>query len=236
VVPTRGRKGSVMQREHSRRRIVPVSPSMVVALVALIAAISGAAVAAPAGKSQHKARALAASAERGRRGPRGFRGPVGPQGPKGDPGPQGPKGDPGPQGPKGDPGPKGPKGDTGIADYETKLVNQNIPLGPQSDPTTVATKAVPPGNYLVSGMIGVNAQSGSFIVCALANIPNGNDGVFGSYANQTNQGAQVNVHENEVLSIASGQQIHLMCDDNSGLSGNVVGEVVIEAIPVNQLH
>jgi hypothetical protein len=199
-------------------------------------------VAAPAGKSQHKVRVLAASATRGRRGPRGFRGPVGPQGPKGDLGPQGPqgaKGDPGPQGPKGDPGPQGPKGDPGpqgIADYETKLVNQDIPLGPQSDPTTVATKAVPPGNYLVSGMIGVNSQAGSFIVCALANVPNGNDGVFGSYANQTNLGAAVNVHENEVLSIASGQQIHLTCDDNSGLSGNVVGEAVIEAIPVTSLH
>ncbi len=219
-----------MQRERSRRRKVPVSPAMVVALVALIAAVSGVAVAAPAGKSQHKVRVHAASAKRGRRGPRGFRGPVGPQGLQGDLGPQGPKGDPGPQGPKGDPGPRG------IADYETKLVNQDISLGPQFDPTTVATKAVPPGNYLVTGMIGVNAQAGSFIVCALANVTNGNDGVFGSYANQTNLGAVVNVQENEVLSIAFGQQIHLTCDDNSGLSGNVVGEAVIEAIPVNSLH
>jgi hypothetical protein len=124
----------------------------------------------------------------------------------------------------------------GITDYQTKLVNQNIALGPQSDPTTVATKAVPPGHYLVSGMIGVNAQAGSFIVCALANDLNGNDGVFGVYANQTSSGAEVNVHENEVLSIASGQRIHLTCDDNSGLSGNVVGEAVIEAIPVNRLR
>jgi hypothetical protein len=115
-------------------------------------------------------------------------------------------------------------------------VNQDIPLGPQSDPTTVATKAVPRGSYLVSGMIGVNAQAGSFIVCALANDLNGNDGVFGVYANQTSKAAEVNVDENEVLSIAHQQEIHLTCDDNSGLSGNVVGEAVIEAIPISSLH
>lgn len=129
-------------------------------------------------------------------------------------------------------GPQGP----GLVDYQTKLVNQSITLGSQSAPTTVATRAVPPGTYFVSGMIGVNAQAGSFIVCALANTPNGNDGVFGVYANQTNLGAEVNVHESETLSIAYGQQIHLTCDDNSGLSGNVVGEAVIEAVPVTQVQ
>jgi hypothetical protein len=85
-------------------------------------------------------------------------------------------------------------------------------------------------------MIGVNSQPGSFVVCNVANTFPGNDGVFGTYANQTGQAAQVNVHETEVVSVAAGQEIYLGCDDNNGLPGNVVGEAVIEAVPVNYLH
>jgi hypothetical protein len=124
----------------------------------------------------------------------------------------------------------------GITVYQKKLVNQSITLGSQANPTTVATKAVPPGKYLVTGFIGVNSQPGSFDVCALSNTLNGNDGVFGTYANQTSFGAQVNVSETEVLTIGTGQSIHLTCDDNNANPGNVVGEAVIEATPVNALR
>jgi hypothetical protein len=124
----------------------------------------------------------------------------------------------------------------GITLYQVKLVNQSITLGSQASPTTVATKAVPAGKYLVTGFIGVNAQPGSFIVCAVSNTLNGNDGVFGTYANQTGLGAEVNVSETEVVKIGTGQSIHLTCDDNNGKSGDVLGEAVIEATPVNALH
>jgi hypothetical protein len=123
----------------------------------------------------------------------------------------------------------------GVHVYEAKNINQNIPLGSQANPTTVATKKVPAGKYLVSGQIGVNTQPGSFVVCALSNVQNGNDGVFGTFTNQWTLAAQENVHESEVLTIAAGQQIHLTCDDNNGNSGDVVGSAVIEAIPVNTL-
>jgi hypothetical protein len=124
----------------------------------------------------------------------------------------------------------------GITLYQVKLVNQSITLGPQASPTTVTTKAVPAGKYLVTGFIGVNAQPGSFIVCAVSNTLNGNDGVFGTYANQTGLGAEVNVSETEVVNIGTGQSIHLTCDDNNAKPGDVLGEAVIEAIPVNALH
>jgi hypothetical protein len=124
----------------------------------------------------------------------------------------------------------------GIKLYQKELTGLSLPLGNQASPTTVATKSVPAGTYLVHGFIGLNAQPGSFIVCALSNVENGNDGIFGVYANQTAQGMQINVAESEAVTVSSGQAIHLTCDDNNGKSGDVVGEAVIEAIPVNALH
>jgi len=124
----------------------------------------------------------------------------------------------------------------GITLYQKKLTGLSISLGSQANPNIIATKSVPPGKYLVHGFIGLNAVSGSFIVCNLSNVPNTNDGIFGTYANQATLGMQVNVAETETVTVSSGQQIHLMCDDNNGKSGDVVGEAVIEAIPVNALH
>jgi hypothetical protein len=124
----------------------------------------------------------------------------------------------------------------GVTDYQKRRTGLNINLGPQSNPTTVATKAVPPGNYLVTGLIGVNTQPGSFIVCALSNTTNGNDGIFGTFTNQWSAGAVENVHETEVVTVSTGQEIHLTCDDNNGKPNNGVGEAVIEAVPVNTLH
>lgn len=124
----------------------------------------------------------------------------------------------------------------GIADYQVKLVNQDTALGSQSHPTTLATKSVPAGRYLVTGEIGVNTQPGSYIVCSVSNTRNGNDGVFGVFTNQTADAAQENVTETEVVRVSSGQSLHLTCDDNNGKTGDAVGEVILEATPVNALH
>jgi hypothetical protein len=124
----------------------------------------------------------------------------------------------------------------GVTDYQKRRTGLNINLGPQFNPTTIATKIVPPGKYLVTGMIGVNTQPGSFIVCALSNTTNGNDGIFGTFTNQWSAGAQENVQETEIITISTGQEIHLTCDDNNGKPNNTVGEAVIEAVPVNTLH
>lgn len=124
----------------------------------------------------------------------------------------------------------------GIKVYEAKLTGLSIALGPQSNPTTVATEAVPAGTYLVTAFIGVGTQPGSFIVCALSNVTNGNDGVFGVFTNQWTLGAQENVRESETVQVSLGQSIHLTCDDNNGRSGDVVGEAVLDAVPVSALH
>lgn len=124
----------------------------------------------------------------------------------------------------------------GTTVYQVKQVNESIALGSQADPTTLAVKAVPAGKYLVTGEIGVNTQPGSFIVCAVSNTTAGNDGVFGVYTNQTSEGAQENVNETEVVTVSSGQSIHLTCDDNNGKPGDDVGSTVLEATPVNSLH
>jgi hypothetical protein len=121
----------------------------------------------------------------------------------------------------------------GVAVYQARSNNVGIDLGSQ---TTVLTKKVPAGKYLVHGSIQVNTQPGSFIVCALSNTLNGNDGIFGVFTNQWTFAAQENVSEEEVVTIAAGQSIHLTCDDNSGKAGNIVGDAVIEAIPANAVR
>jgi hypothetical protein len=122
----------------------------------------------------------------------------------------------------------------GITLYQARVTNAHIQLGPQSSPTLVLSKAVPVGTYLVTAEVGVTKQTGSYIVCAVANVVNGNDGVFGT--NGMNEGGQVNVAETEVIKVTAGQSLHLMCDDNIGLKGNVVGTALMEATPVNALH
>jgi hypothetical protein len=124
---------------------------------------------------------------------------------------------------------------TGIHVFETKLVGQSISLGGATKPTTVATKSVPAGKYLVDAMIAVNVQPGSFIVCAVSNTLNGNDGVFGTYQNEASSVANVDVAENEVVAVAAGQSIQLTCDDNADKLGNLVGEAVIDATKVKTL-
>ena len=125
---------------------------------------------------------------------------------------------------------------SGVAVYQARSNNVGVDLGSQANATTVLTKKVPAGKYLVHGQIGVNTQPGSFIVCALSNTLNGNDGIFGVFTNQWTFGAQENVSEDEVLKIAAGQSIHLTCADNNGKAGDTVGDAVIEAIPANAVR
>lgn len=95
----------------------------------------------------------------------------------------------------------------GITVYQVKrpCCRHYATLGSEADPTTIAVKAVPPGTYLVTGMIGVGSQPGSYIVCALSNALNGNDGIFGDYATTT--GGAVSVSETEVVTTTTGQSI-----------------------------
>jgi hypothetical protein len=125
---------------------------------------------------------------------------------------------------------------SGITVYQVKNVDENVALGSQSDPTSLAVKSVPAGKYLVTGEIGVDTQPGSFIVCAVSNTTLGNDGVFGEFTNQTADGAMENVTVTEVVTVSKKQSIHLTCDDNNGNSGDVVHSAVVEATPVSSLR
>lgn len=125
---------------------------------------------------------------------------------------------------------------SGITVYQVKDVDQDIALGSQSDPTSLAVRSVPAGKYLVTAEIGVTAQSGSFIVCAVSSTAAGNDGVFGVFTNQTADSAVENVTVTEVVTVSKKQAIHLTCDDNNGRSGDVVHSVVLEATPVSSLR
>jgi hypothetical protein len=72
-------------------------------------------------------------------------GPTGQTGPTGPTGPQGEQGVPGPPGPAGPPGPPGPPG-VGKA-FQTDKFSAAVPNG---DQTTVASLALPAGNYVVT--------------------------------------------------------------------------------------
>lgn len=123
-----------------------------------------------------------------------------------------------------------------ITVYQVKDVNENVSLGSQAYPTSLAVKSVPAGKYLVTAEIGVSTQPGSFIVCALADTALGNDGVFGEFTNQTTQGAVENVTVTDVISVSKTQAIHFTCDDNNGKPGDVVHSAVVEATRVSHLH
>ena len=116
--------------------------------------------------------------------------------------------------------------------YQAKAVYVSKAVGPHVLLTLVLSKKVPAGTYLVHAEVGVNVVPQAFLVCAVSNVVNGNDGVFGTYFNSATQGEEVNVIEEESVTVAAGQSIHLMCDDNSNLSGNTIGEATIDALPV----
>jgi hypothetical protein len=123
----------------------------------------------------------------------------------------------------------------GITVYQARFTGAHIVLGSQRHPSLILTKAVPPGQYLVHALVGVDVQPGSFDVCAVANVENGNDGVFSTSSNGSARPEVNTLAWDEVLTIGAGQSIRLMCDDNAAQRGNWVDEAVLEAVPVSTL-
>jgi hypothetical protein len=128
--------------------------------------------------SPHVRELLGRSGEQGAKGdtgPAGPKGDTGAQGPKGDTGatgPQGdtgPEGDTGPQGPQGDVGPRGFPGEPGQALVEADITDPNPTYGgvqvvdigsvaassgdPTASDTEIVGVVVPPGRYLVQGVV-----------------------------------------------------------------------------------
>jgi hypothetical protein len=122
--------------------------------------------------------------------------------------------------------------------YQGKIVNQSIVLGPQSNPTLLTqTPPLPAGTYLVTAHVGATIASQDQIVCAVSNVPHGNDGVFGTAGNP---GSAAFVYGSaamtDTLHATAGQRISVTCNSfNYGL-GTGVSNAVVEAIPVAKVN
>lgn len=160
---------------HRARRRRP-TPSTVLAGAALFVALGGTATAASAlidgskirpgtitGK-QVKDRSLSTRdlSRRALAALRGATGARGAAGAQGQAGPQGATGPAGPAGPTGVPGPQGPNGV--IAPQSSTLGGINLPL---NDTTTVLTKAVPSGRYVVFAKLNLFSLGAESFGCTL---------------------------------------------------------------------
>lgn len=70
--------------------------------------------------------------------------------------------------------------------YQGKLVNADLVLGPQSQPTLVVkTPALPKGQFAVHAVVGMVTGTNDQTVCAVSpsSDPAGNDGTFGTTGN-----------------------------------------------------
>lgn len=121
--------------------------------------------------------------------------------------------------------------------YQGKIVNQNIVLGPQSNPTRLTqTPTLPGGTYLVTAIAGAVISSHDQIVCAAFPSGTGNDGVFGTAGNPGTGGIYGTATMTDTVHVTAGQRIQLFCNSfNYGL-GTYAGEAVVEAVPVGQVN
>jgi hypothetical protein len=121
--------------------------------------------------------------------------------------------------------------------YQAKIVNQDIVLGPQSSPTLLTrTAQLPAGAYLITAIVGASIASHDQIVCAVSNVPSGNDGVFGTAGNPGTGGIYGTATMTDTVQVTTGQRISVTCNSfNYGL-GTAANTAVIEALPVAKVR
>jgi hypothetical protein len=117
--------------------------------------------------------------------------------------------------------------------HQSKIVNQDIVLGPQSSPTLlIQTARLPAGTYLITAIVGASIASHDQIVCATSNVPHGNDGVFGTAGNPGTGGIYGTATMTDTIQVTTGQRISVTCNSfNYGL-GTAANTAVVEALPV----
>jgi hypothetical protein len=121
--------------------------------------------------------------------------------------------------------------------YQGKIVNQHIILGPQSNATLlVRTPALPAGTYLVTAIVGAIIASHDQIVCAALNVPNHNQGVFGTAGNPGTGGIYGTATITDTIHASAGQHISVTCNSFSFGKGTYAGEAVVEAVPVSHVN
>ena len=121
--------------------------------------------------------------------------------------------------------------------YQGKFVNQHIVLGPQYAPTLlVRTPALPAGTYLVTATVGAVIASHDQIVCAVSNVPHGNDGVFGTAGNPGTGGIYGTAAMTDTVTASAGQHISITCNSFNYGNGTYVGSAVVEALPIAHVN
>lgn len=119
--------------------------------------------------------------------------------------------------------------------YEAKIVNQRVVLGPQSAPTTlVSTGVLPAGKYLITATVAAVIASQDQIVCAVSNVPDTNDGVFGTAGNPgTSGGIYGTATMTDTVQVSAGQSLWLGCNSFNFGKGTYAGGAVLEAVPAS---
>ncbi len=121
--------------------------------------------------------------------------------------------------------------------YQGKIVNQDIVLGPQANPTLLTqTPTMPAGNYLVTAIVGAVISAHDQIVCAADPSGSGSDGVFGTAGNAGTGNIYGTATITDTLHITAGQQIQLSCNSFNYGQGTYAGDAVINAVPVHQVN
>lgn len=168
-----------------------------------------------------------ATGSQGTQGPQGLPGTAGPRGltgPPGQRGPQGPTGAPGPRGPQGLTGATGPQGPAGPSNtFATAAEGFTAFLSPSSL-STVMSKTVPAGNYVISAKTDLeNASAGVRVaMCELA-VPSGPIAATRSYAAlgaYGDAGYAETVALDGTVTVASTTPVSIQCE-GAGSNGDV---------------
>ena len=121
--------------------------------------------------------------------------------------------------------------------YQGKIVDRHIVLGPQSAPTLlVRTPTLPAGTYLVTATVGAVISSHDQIVCAVSNVLDGNDGVFGTAGNPGTGGIYGTAAIADTITVRAGQHLSLGCNSFNYGKGTYAGSAVLEAVPVARVN
>jgi hypothetical protein len=117
--------------------------------------------------------------------------------------------------------------------YQGKVVNQHAVLGPQSAPTNlVSTRVLPAGKYMVTATVAAVIAPNDQIVCAVSNVPDTNDGVFGTAGNPASSGGIYGTATiTDTITVSAGQRLWLGCNSFNYGKGTYAGSAVLEAVP-----
>ncbi len=118
-----------------------------------------------------------------------------------------------------------------------------IVLGPQSSPTYLGgIPAMQPGTYLVQYSVGMTMGPNDNVVCAAANIPGANDGIFGTVGNgATNSGTGPDgiygqASAVDTITITKGHTVSLTCNVGHYGQGTYAGSWSLTATKIGTLH